>query len=115
MTAAGTARGAGRQDPGAGQAHPRHDLDPLLLHGVRFSLLAVVLTAGKVAFGWLRDELQVSDSVLSKQLTALEEAGYVEVGKVAEGRRARTWVKGTGPGRLAFDRHREALRVIAGP
>jgi len=98
----------------AGQdLHPRHDLDPLLLHGVRFSVLAVVLSAEKVAFSYLRDALQVSDSVLSKQLTALEEAGMVEVGKVAEGRRARTWVSATDTGRSAFARHRAALEAIA--
>ncbi|MFC3689320.1 winged helix-turn-helix domain-containing protein [Aquipuribacter hungaricus] len=100
--------------PAATGRHPRHDLDPLLLHGVRFSLLAVVLAAEKVAFAYLRDELQVSDSVLSRQLTALEEAGHLEVDKVAEGRRTRTWVRGTPAGRAAFDRHRAALVAIAG-
>ena len=93
--------------------HPRHDLDPLLLHGVRFSVLALTLPADKVAFAYLRDTLQVSDSVLSKQLTALEDVGYVEVGKAAEGRRARTWVNATAHGRRAFDRHRDALQAIA--
>lgn len=111
---AGTAPAAGPADAPGGRAHPRHDLDPLLLHGVRFSLLAVVLTAGKVAFAYLREELQVSDSVLSKQLTALEEVGYVEVHKVSEGRRARTWVGATAAGRQAFARHRDALQAIAG-
>lgn len=93
--------------------HPRHDLDPLLLHGVRFSVLAITVSAEKVAFAYVRDALQVSDSVLSKQLTALEDAGYVEVTKAAEGRRARTWVNATAEGRKAFGRHRDALLAIA--
>ncbi len=100
--------------PAPGAAHPRHDLDPLLLHGVRFSVLAAVVAADAVAFAYLREELQVSDSVLSKQLTALQEAGHVRVDKLAEGRRARTWVRATAAGRTAFDRHRAALLAIAG-
>lgn len=95
------------------QAHPRHDLDPVLLHGVRFSVLAIAVAAEKVAFSYLRDALQVSDSVLSKQLTVLEEAGHIRVSKVAEGRRARTWVSPTASGRAAFARHRAALEAIA--
>lgn len=97
----------------ADPAHPRHDLEPLLLHGVRFSLLAMVVAADKVAFSYLRDALQVSDSVLSKQLTALEEARLVVVDKVAEGRRARTWVSVGEEGRVVFARHRAALEAIA--
>jgi len=111
----------GRSDigpPAAGghaeqQPHPRHDLDTLLLHGVRFSILAVAVSAEKVAFAYVRDALQVSDSVLSKQLTALAEAGYVRIDKVAEGRHARTWLHATEQGRAAFRRHRAALVAIA--
>lgn len=105
-----------RTDPsGAPSAsHPRHDLDPLLLHGVRFSVLAMAVSVDEVAFAYVCDELQVSKSMLSKQLTALEAAGYVRVTKVADGRRARTWIHGTSQGRVAFDRHRAALAAIAG-
>ena len=99
--------------PAQQQPHPRHDLDTLLLHGVRFSVLAVVVSAEKVAFAYVRDALQVSDSVLSKQLTALDEAGYVRIDKVAEGRRARTWLYATDEGRTAFRRHHAALVAIA--
>ncbi|WP_380167396.1 winged helix-turn-helix domain-containing protein [Jannaschia sp. R86511] len=109
--------GAGGQTPpGTDEAtapHPRHDLDPLLLHGVRFSVLAVAVSVEKVAFAYVRDALQVSDSVLSKQLTSLDEAGYLRIDKVAEGRRARTWVRATDAGREAFARHRAALAAIA--
>lgn len=93
--------------------HPRHDLDPVLLHGVRFSVLAIAVTADKVAFSYVRDALQVSDSVLSKQLTALEDAGHVRISKLAEGRRAKTWVSATPEGRATFARHHAALEAIA--
>ncbi|WP_336920872.1 winged helix-turn-helix domain-containing protein [Aquipuribacter sp. SD81] len=103
----------GTATAGPSGGHPRHDLDPLLLHGVRFSVLAVVVSADKVAFAHVRDTVEVSDSVLSRQLTALEEAGYLEVSKVAEGRRARTWLAPTAQGRTAFAQHRRALERIA--
>lgn len=99
--------------PAQQQPHPRHDLDTLLLHGVRFSVLAVAVSAEKLAFAYVRDALQVSDSVLSKQLSALDEAGYVRIDKVAEGRHARTWLHATDEGRTAFRRHHAALVAIA--
>ena len=76
-------------------------------------MLAVAVSAEKVAFAYVRDALQVSDSVLSKQLTALDEAGYVRFDKVAEGRRARTFLHATDEGKAAFGRHRAALAAIA--
>ncbi|TQN44050.1 winged helix DNA-binding protein [Blastococcus colisei] len=86
----------------------------MLLHGVRFSVLAIAVSVGEIAFSYVCDELQVSKSVLSKQLTTLEEAGYVRVSKVADGRQARTWIHATGEGQAAFGRHRAALEAIAG-
>jgi DNA-binding MarR family transcriptional regulator len=94
--------------------HPRHRLDELLGHGVRLSVVAALAGVEKAEFALVRDSVQVSDSVLSKQVAALEEAGYVHVDKGRVGRRVRTWLSITPAGHEALGRHMAALREIAG-
>jgi DNA-binding MarR family transcriptional regulator len=93
--------------------HPRHDLDGLLAHPVRYSIAALLAAATRAEFGFVRDQVEVSDSVLSKQASALEEAGYVKVHKGFVGKRPRTWLSLTREGRHSFERHLDALRRIA--
>ena len=94
-------------------SHPRHELDDLLGHSVRFSIVALLAAAQQADFGFVRDSVEVTDSVLSKQMTTLEEAGYLKVKKGFVGRRPRTWLALTGDGRRRFGRHLNALRQIA--
>jgi len=56
--------------------------------------------------------VHLSDSALSKQLTTLEEAGYVEIRKSFVGKRPRTSAKLSKTGRAAFDLHVAALQEI---
>ncbi len=95
-------------------AHPRHELDELLTHAVRFSVVAALNGMERVEFALVRDSVQVSDSMLSKQVALLEGAGYVDVEKGKVGRRPRTWLRLTPAGEEAFTRHVAALRAIAG-
>ncbi|MDT3441881.1 transcriptional regulator [Pseudofrankia sp. BMG5.37] len=60
------------------------------------------------------DTVEISDSVLSKQVAVLETAGLVEVRKGYVGKRPRTWLSLTATGRHAFADHLDALREIAG-
>ena len=65
-----------------------------------------------LAFGDVRDSLDVSDSVLSKHLSALAHAGYLEVCRVRVDSRSRRQVKLTKPGRQALRGHLAALQAI---
>ena len=94
-------------------SHPRHALDDLLSHPVRFSIAALLAAASKVEFSFARDHVEVTDSMLSKQVSALEQAGYLKVDKGFIGKRPRTWLSLTGGGRRVFNRHMAALREIA--
>ncbi len=74
-------------------------------------LLAVVDT---MEFATVRERVGVSDSVLSKHVKQLEEAGYVQVSKATVASRQRTSLSLTRDGRRAFDAHVAELRRITG-
>jgi len=80
----------------------------------RIRICALLSPVDSMEFGTVRDELGVADSVLSKQLKVLVDAGYAQTTKArGESGRARTWLSLTGAGRRAFDGHLEALRELA--
>ena len=94
--------------------HPRHGMDEQLNAPVRLSLLALLATVENAEFATVRDALDVSDSVLSKQVAQLETVGYVLVKKGYVGKRPRTWIGATDLGRAALGRHLAALRDVVG-
>lgn len=82
-----------------------------LLHSpVRLSIVALLAPAVHVEFSFLREATGLSDSALSKQLTSLQDAGYVEVRRT--GRRATARL--TASGRDALHQHAQALRALLG-
>lgn len=94
--------------------HARHRLDEVIHAPVRFSIVAALAKVDQAEFKAVRDAIEVSDSVLSKQASALEAAGYVCIKKGYVGKRPRTWLSLTPQGRAAFEAHLAALREIAG-
>lgn len=92
--------------------HPRHRLDELIHSPVRLSLMSALAAAESVEFRYLRDLVQISDSLLSKHVRTLEDAGYVAVRKGHEGKRPRTWLSLTPDGRAAFERYLAVLTAI---
>jgi len=94
--------------------HPRHRLNETIHAPVRFSIVAALAGADQAEFSFVRDTVDVSDSVLSKQVSTLESAGIVKVKKGYVGKRPRTWLSLTAFGRRAFQDHLAALRDIAG-
>jgi DNA-binding MarR family transcriptional regulator len=97
--------------PAAG-GHPIQRLDDDVHQRVRLGVLTVLAGVTRADFGHLKTTLAVTDGNLGRHLEALERAGYVEIAKVIEGRRPRTWVKITRQGRQALRREVEALREL---
>ena len=75
--------------------------------------ICAILSAAEAEFAMVRDAIQVSDSVLSKHVKTLEEAGYVAVRKAAQGGRQRTWLSLTSAGSTAFASHVAELNRLA--
>jgi DNA-binding MarR family transcriptional regulator len=106
--------GAAAQEHAGPAEHPRHRLGEVIHQPVRFSIMAALAAATEAEFGFVRDAVEISDSTLSKQVTVLEQAGYVDVRKGYVGKRPRTWLRITPAGRSAFAEHLDTLRQIAG-
>lgn len=87
--------------------------DPLIHAPGRLQICAI-LSSVDAEFAMVRDAIKVSDSVLSKHLKQLEEAGYVRLTKVTENGRQRTWISLTPAGRKAFAGHVAELQRLAG-
>ncbi|MFR9777283.1 winged helix-turn-helix domain-containing protein [Micromonospora sp. MS34] len=86
--------------------------DELIHAPTRLSLVSLLAATDWAEFRYLREQLGLSDSALSKQIGVLEQAGYVEVRKSFVGKRPRTSVRLSRRGRGAFDGHVAALQEI---
>ena len=89
------------------------DFDPVLHPPARLQIAAVLAKVDDVEFAVIKDLVEVSDSVLSKHLAALNQAGYVRLEKAKRDGRQRTWASFTTKGRNAFASHVRALQILA--
>jgi DNA-binding transcriptional ArsR family regulator len=91
-------------------ATPR--FDELIHAPTRLSIVSLLGASDWAEFRFIRESLSLSDSALSKQLTLLENAGYVDIRKGFVGKRPRTWARLSPSGRRAFEAHVASLREI---
>jgi DNA-binding MarR family transcriptional regulator len=88
--------------------------DPIIHAPIRLQICALLNPLQEAEFQVLRDELGISDSVLSKHLKRLEDAGYVKYRKSAVAGRQRMWAALSNSGRKAFTAHVKELQSLAG-
>ena len=88
--------------------------DPVIHAPARLQIMAVLAGVQDAEFALLRETVGVSDSVLSKHLAQLAEAGYIRLRKAAQDGRQRTWASLTRDGRRALASHVKALQALAG-
>jgi DNA-binding MarR family transcriptional regulator len=89
-------------------------IDPIIHAPNRLKICAMLTTVAEIEFKLLKEHLEISDSVLSKHLKALEEPCYIKLKKRSDLGRQRTWVSLTTKGREAFNIHIDALKEIVG-
>ncbi len=90
------------------------ELDPHIAPPARLKLLVTLTAVSEAEFATVRDALNVSDSVLSKHLAALEQINYVKRRKGVHRERRTTWISLTPRGRNALQTHVAALRQLIG-
>ncbi|EIV92149.1 transcriptional regulator [Frankia sp. QA3] len=88
------------------------DLDPILQAPARLKLMTMLTAVSEAEFVTLREHLAVSDSVLSKHVSALAAEGYVRSRKGVHAGRRTTWISLTPSGRDALKAHVTALREL---
>jgi DNA-binding transcriptional ArsR family regulator len=86
--------------------------DDLIHAPTRLAIVSLLAATEWAEFKFIRESVGLSDSALSKQLTTLEAAGYVEIRKSFVGKRPRTAARLTQRGHAAFDGHVAALQAI---
>ncbi|MGW7441379.1 transcriptional regulator [Streptomyces sp. NPDC054849] len=99
----------------AGPPDPLTGFDATIHAPNRLRICALLDTAGEAEFVLVQNQLDVSASVLSKHVTVLMDAGYVEQRKAVRDTRQRVWLRLTRRGREAYRGHLAALRAIVGP
>jgi len=81
----------------------------------RLQICALLAPLDQVEFRVIRDELGVSDSVLSKHIKHLEDVAYIKQKKSKVNGRERRWFHLTIKGRKAFELHvKELKRIVSG-
>ena len=95
--------------------HPSTSLDEVVHQRVRLGIMAILGEVPRADFRALRTALEVTDGNLSRHLGVLEDAGYISVAKVFEGRKPRTWITATRSGRAALAAEMGALRRLVEP
>jgi len=80
----------------------------------RLQICAMLSAVDSADFATVRDGLGVADSVLSKHVRVLHEAGYVAIHKATSASRVRTSLSLTETGRAAYEGHVAALQAIVG-
>jgi DNA-binding MarR family transcriptional regulator len=87
-------------------------LDAHIVAPTRLKLLTTLTAVSEAEFATLREALDVSDSVLSKHLGALEAVGYLRREKGVHRGRRTTWISLTRRGRKALSAHVTVLRAL---
>ena len=88
------------------------ELDEHVVAPARLTLMTTLTAVSEAEFATIREALDVSDSVLSKHLGALEKVDYLKRHKGVHHGRRTTWISLTPQGRIALSAHVTALRAL---
>lgn len=88
-------------------------LDPLIHQRSRLAILAVLAGADSADFIHLREATGLTKGTLSKHLSKLEGAGYLEIEKGYKGNYPHTLVRLSSEGRHALRRYRRQLGKLS--
>lgn len=87
------------------------ELDPVIHPTHRLRICAMLAAGGTLELSVVKERLDLSPSALSKQVSALVDAGYVRQGRPRDDGR-RVWLTLTSEGSKAYRSHVAALRAI---
>ncbi|WP_433729182.1 transcriptional regulator [Nocardia sp. CA-129566] len=88
------------------------ELNELFASLPRLKLVAFLDGCSEAEFLVIADLCELNKSTLSKAMTVLETAGYLEVTKGYVGRKPKTWLALTREGRTAYHAHLATLTAL---
>ncbi|QQB14548.1 transcriptional regulator [Brevibacterium casei] len=91
---------------------PDAEFNPLIHAPIRLRISAMLSQAKGIEFGEIQSRLDISKSALSKHLSQLIDAGYVDETSIVRLGRSRQWLSLTPAGLSAYRSHLAALRSI---
>jgi DNA-binding MarR family transcriptional regulator len=84
--------------------------DRLVHNPSRLAIICVLAGCERADFTYLLTVTRLNKGTLSKQLTALDDGGYIEIQKTFQGKRPNTSARLTAQGRKAFNEYRREYR-----
>lgn len=87
-------------------------LDRMVHNPSRLAIMAVLAGCERADFTFLEQVTELNKGTLSKSLSALEEAGYVEIKKEFKGKMPNTSARLTSAGRKAFKTYRRQYEAF---
>jgi len=101
-------------DPGTGdlEIKPLADIDPLIHAPARLMVLTYLYVVDSIDFVYLKRVTELSWGNLSRHLSKLEEAGYVDLEKSFQDKKPHTMIRLTEQGREAFRAYKDNLGQV---
>ena len=87
-------------------------LDRMIHNPGRLAIMAVLAGCESADFTFLEKSTELNKGTLSKHLSSLEEAGYIEIRKQFKGKMPNTSAKLTAQGRKAFKHYRKQYQAF---
>ncbi|HCE57097.1 MAG TPA: transcriptional regulator [Prolixibacteraceae bacterium] len=88
------------------------NLDKAFDSKIRLGIMSVLSVNSKATFNHLKELLEITDGNLASHLKSLEKAEYITVTKTFTDRKPNTSYEITEAGKVAFERHLQALEDI---
>ena len=88
------------------------DIDRVVHEPARLMIVALLFAVKHADFLYLQHETALNKGTLSSHLARLEEAGYVSIEKIFQGKMPRTLLQLTAAGRTAFEKYRRDLKRV---
>jgi DNA-binding MarR family transcriptional regulator len=88
------------------------NLDKAFDNKIRLGIMSVLSVNSKATFNHLKELLEITDGNLASHLKSLEKAEYIAVTKTFTDRKPNTSYEITEAGKVAFERHLQALEDI---
>ena len=87
-------------------------MDSLIHEPLRLKVMLLILREGELSFSYLVKKTGATEGNLSRHMSKLEEAGYIEVRKFFEKRRPKTTYRITEKGKKALKKYIEYIEDI---